>query len=753
MGSRKLSNFILMASLLLGLVAGLIGLAWAAPALAAGGATGLKVAGLADGLESTSAAQGALTTRPGLTLPPIVPSTSPLLEDTPVLTVTKTAVNEGGDPLRPGERITYTISLSNSGNVSATNVVVSDTFPANTSFVEDSIIITPGSAGGTPGGPGTQPVIASDITLAAQSLVTVTYAVTAGLPLDDGTLITNTASVTSSEVSTPTTGTLTSWVTATPAVTVVKEGPPVANLGETIVYTFTVINDGDTLLQDVVVEDDYAGVATFVDGDDGDDRLDLIETWIYTASYTILITDPDPLTNTVTVTAQDAWGTQVTNTATHTTMIEYDPALKIVKDGPATAEVGDVLIYSFNVTNDAESGDGSPISNVVVSDNKVGSIILLYKSGGNTDDILEVGETWVYFGTYTVKPTDPNFMTNTGTVTGWDLDDDLVSDTGTHTLNIEFAPAVSLVKSGPSEADVGETVVYTYTVSHAGGDGSPVSQVMVIDSLAIPVNLASKINSDADDWLEVGETWTYTASYTILVSDPNPLVNVGTIRGKDKDNDYITASGSHSTQIVHTPVLTITKSGPATVRAGRPINYTLTVVNSGQAVANNLVISDVIPSGATYVSGGTRDGDVVRWTVPSLAPDLSTQVSFVVSATTDITNSTYFVLAAGNVSAVGQEAVVTTITTPPPGGYLTFLPIVIKPAPTELFVFNDKTGGSVTLTVFGTGVSCVVPNNATQFCGSFAPGTYNVEVISNCGSGTFPKTYASGPQTTRVFCN
>ncbi len=81
-----------------------------------------------------------------------------------------------------------------------------------------------------------------------------------------------------------------------------------------------------------------------------------------------------------------------------------------------------------------------------------------------------------------------------------------------------------------------------------------------------------------------------------------------------------------------------------------------------------------------------------------------------------------------------------------------FLPILLNPAPTELSVFNDKTGDNVTFEVLGTPVSCVVPNNTTQFCGTFLPGTYQIRVKSACGEGLFTKIYNSGPVTTRVFC-
>ena len=94
-------------------------------------------------------------------------------------------------------------------------------------------------------------------------------------------------------------------------------------------------------------------------------------------------------------------------------------------------------------------------------------------------------------------------------------------------------------------------------------------------------------------------------------------------------------------------------------------------------MAENLVISDTLPAGANYVSGGTLVGDVVRWTAPSLNARTFASVQFVVTANQTITNADYRVRADGGIQAVGQQVVVTRI-----GGSVSkgriYLPLVLR---------------------------------------------------------------------------
>ncbi|MCP4359761.1 MAG: DUF11 domain-containing protein, partial [Chloroflexi bacterium] len=100
--------------------------------------------------------------------------------------------------------------------------------------------------------------------------------------------------------------------------------------------------------------------------------------------------------------------------------------------------------------------------------------------------------------------------------------------------------------------------------------------------------------------------------------------------------------------------LTVSKSAPVTATVGAPITYTLTITNSGITTATNLLITDTLPANAYYVAGGTKVGNVVSWTIPSLAGNSSvTQTTFVVTASQTITNSDYKVSANGGYSATG----------------------------------------------------------------------------------------------------
>ncbi|MGK9120060.1 Ig-like domain-containing protein [Olivibacter jilunii] len=74
------------------------------------------------------------------------------------------------------------------------------------------------------------------------------------------------------------------------------------------------------------------------------------------------------------------------------------------------------------------------------------------------------------------------------------------------------------------------------------------------------------------------------------------------------------------------------------VRGGETVEYAIYVRNNGNQDLTNVVISDVLPAGLTYVSGGSFAGNTVTFTLPSLAAgQTSTPQIFTVKVNEDLT--------------------------------------------------------------------------------------------------------------------
>ncbi len=413
-----------------------------------------------------------------------------------------------------------------------------------------------------------------------------------------------------------------------PVLAVTKTGPVSATVGETVTYSFAVFHGAGSDLSPVSavsVTDDVAGAGSYVSGDtDSDGLLDASETWTFGAAYTVLASDPNQLTNTVTANGTDFDGAPVSAQDAHTTDVVFAPVLLVVKSGPVTATVGETVTYTFDVSHDPAS-DGSPLVLLTVTDDVAG--VATYVSGDDGDGRVELGETWTFTAAYTIKASDPNLLTNTATAQAADRDGDTITTTGNHTTDIVFAPLLAVVKSGPATAAVGDSVTYTFGVSHrAGSDGSPVSGISVSDDVAgagtsvdvSPVDGFNDGDTNLNGVLEAGESWTYSAAYTVLVSDPDPLNNTVTVTGDDGDGDPIpAATDAHSLNIDFAPALTVVKSGPASALVGDTVTYTFTVTNDtvagdGSPVSGVSVSDDVAGVGTSVdVSpvDGFNDGD------------------------------------------------------------------------------------------------------------------------------------------------
>ena len=161
------------------------------------------------------------------------------------------------DPL-PGQGIIYSVVVFNSGTGDATNAVVSDTLPGGLTFA-GPVTLDPPGAGTT----GTPPTLVSGLTIAAGERITLTFPVTVNTGLAAGTMITNTASVTSTEVATPLAGS--TRLTVQNAAPVADDDPLVVQEDSSDNALDVLDGDsdanGDTLSIDAVGATDQGGTA------------------------------------------------------------------------------------------------------------------------------------------------------------------------------------------------------------------------------------------------------------------------------------------------------------------------------------------------------------------------------------------------------------------------------------------------------------------------------------------------------------
>ncbi|MEX2497287.1 MAG: hypothetical protein WD397_00255, partial [Wenzhouxiangellaceae bacterium] len=217
-----------------------------------------------------------------------------------------------------------------------------------------------------------------------------------------------------------------------------------------------------------------------------------------------------------------------------------NPALTITKDqtggpNPATAS-NQVIDYTVVVTNTGNvSQTGATVADTL-PDGSAGSLAGPTESA-TTDGILEVGETWTYTINYTVTQADIDAgddLINTASVTTTEVPG---PTTDTATTPVSGSASLTIAKtqtSGPNPATAdGDVLGYEIVVENTGN----VSQtgVNVSDTLpdGSPGTLSGPVESiTTDGVLEVGETWTYTISYTVTQADidaGDDLINTASV--------------------------------------------------------------------------------------------------------------------------------------------------------------------------------------------------------------------------------
>ena len=186
-------------------------------------------------------------------------------------------------------------------------------------------------------------------------------------------------------------------------------------------------------------------------------------------------------------------------------------------------------------------------------------------------------------------------------------------------------PSLKLTKKAPAEVLKCESIPVQLTVTNTGTGVA--KDVVVTDTL--PEGLVAPSGKDelvfsAGD-LGAGQSKTFNV--TLTAEDTGKFVN----KAVAESSSGLKADASTTTTVTE-PILTITKSGPERRYLGRSVSYDITVANTGDANATNLVVKDTLPSGVTDIvaSGNGKvasNSSDVTWNFAALKPGETKKLS------------------------------------------------------------------------------------------------------------------------------
>jgi uncharacterized repeat protein (TIGR01451 family) len=493
-------------------------------------------------------------------------SASVEVEQRPDLAITKTADVTSVDA--EGDVINYAIDVENTGNMSLTNLVVSDPFVSNLAAVDadhDGFNDGDGNRDG-------KLSVGETWHYTANHTVSQTEIDNGGI-VDPALALTNTATADTDQTALESASASVA-VLQDPdlAITKTADVASVDAEGDLINYTIDVENTGNMSLTNLVVSDPFVSNLAAVDADhdnfnDGDanhdGKLSVGETWHYTASHTVTQDDIDnggvvdpalTISNTATADTDQT----APESASASVTVQQHPALDLEKTADVTSvdAAGDVINYAITVEN---TGNMS-LTGLVVSDPFVSNLAAVdadsdtFNDGDtNHDGKVSVGETWQYTASHTVTQAEIDAggtLTNTasaGTAQG-------ATDSDSASVTVVQPPhaAMMLDKSdavGTHYVDAGESgtpdgngvngdlIQYIVVLTNTGNVS--INDVVVEDkvegalfALGAP---SGDVGNDGD--LGVGEMWVWDKNYFITAADAADL------RGGGSIHNEVTADG------------------------------------------------------------------------------------------------------------------------------------------------------------------------------------------------------------------
>lgn len=568
----------------------------------------------------------------GNSFPQITASVQTPVSQAPVLVVNKTA---SSNPVSMGSTITYTLTVTNTGNISSGDVVLTD-------YLSKHIEFQSASSGGiyTPGPPEGGSVVWNIGPLLSGQ--TKTYTVTARVktPSDyspgdpdtiaNGTLITNTAVAVSPETSNSTT--IQTVVGESPNICISQTvSTTISAPGGILTYTIKYGNSGNTTAHGVFIRNEIpAGTSIVEDSITGSGILsNNAITWFigelqpgetgsvsFSVRVSTLAKKGDIITNSPVINSIEQ--SSKICSSVYTIISDGEASIEITKVGtPSKVFRNDEITYTITVKNNGSQ----KLTGVFITDPIPSNTVFI-----SADNSGIFTGTQVIWNIGTLEPADSKTFTL------------VVKVSSEAIVGVDIINTVSL--QCDQLATISATAVNSVT-NRTNGQieffdeyGSPKTIFNTGDTLYIQVtdtdqNLDSTI---AETIIVVLTNESTGDSETITLTETGPdtgifigstPTNTGT---SENNNGILTVATNSRVSAVYTDILdeiptitvyvyiepvesklTITKSVSCeTVTIGDIIEYKITLENSGIIPITNITVTDIMPHGIVYVSGSTR---------------------------------------------------------------------------------------------------------------------------------------------------
>ena len=484
-----------------------------------------------------------------------------------------------------GDNVTYTVTVTNDGDVDASQVVIVDQLGNGLKYVSSS-----------DGGVWDEKTntVTWIVDLAAGETKTLNVVATV---VGYGN-VTNSLAV----------GNKTSKINVnvpeiTPNKTADNKNP---NFGDNVTYTIVVSNDGAADAKNVVVKDILAPGFKFIEANYGGvyDELTRTVTWI------VDVNAKDHVDLTIKVTVED-YGVLTNNvTVGNKTSSVNITVPEIIPNKTADIEnpnFGDEVTYTVNVTNAGKVN----ANNVVVHDVLGEGLELISADGGVYDPITRT-ITW----TVNLNSGETKSFKVVAKVIGYgNVTNSLVVGNKTSAVDVDVPEIIPSKDADNKYPNFGDSIDYTITVNNIGK--ADAKHVVVVDRLDKGLKYVSSSHNGVYDEASHTVTWvvdiaagsSLDLTVTASAEEYGVLTNIVSVGDKSASVD------------VNVPEIIPNKTADIeNPNFGDNVTYTVTVTNDGNADAKAVVVRDVLGKDLKFVSAtGTYTFDeatnTITWTV------------------------------------------------------------------------------------------------------------------------------------------